>query len=162
MRTIYWLRMQWATSGAKSVHDVEFATAEELNVAVAELHLYDPEDFALAASGSRTVPFHHKLVRPPAWERFREAAIAYKNAPKVLSAMDADAPPVKIDQHEHEQSAEHYAEQRDREPWDTSDCGWRSTREPRYEHYKEKRATILLTSAAVAIFAIYLLWEWWS
>lgn len=38
--------------------------------------------------------------------------------------------------------------------------------EPRYPHYEQIRSAILLTSAAVAVgaiyFAIYLLWEWWS
>lgn len=154
MRTIYWLRFEKCTDDAgwaKTDHEVEFGTSEELNGALAELHHYDLEDFALAASGERDAMFYHVLQVPREWKEFREAAILYKNTPRVLSAKDAEAYvplpsgaqiPVKI--------PKGWPPTTDHESFTVA-----FEKEKRYPHYAQMRGAILLASAAFAGGAIY-------
>lgn len=60
MRTIYYMKLY--VDRLKEDRDVEFATKDELNVALKDVFDADTKEYMSVGSGEREVPFHHRIV----------------------------------------------------------------------------------------------------
>lgn len=189
MRKIYWLRFAYRQGKeTETMHVADFPSKDALNEALARLYRYEGDRYMLASSGERKVAFHYKCQMPKQWTEFvnmrkfeddvveafklpepsaeARAAISKmqkeereKAAKRVPSAMDVVHPPVEIPkgwlpEKKMPRISEEDARKRIRASFDK--------RHPRFPHYEQIRSALLLTSAAVALGAIYLIWEWWS